>query len=163
MFSSRRSMREFARTVLNTSPAARASVRGDAAHSGIHGVVELYPAMGGTLVVAELYGLPSSSPSGVFGFHIHEGEACRGDAEDPFSAAGGHFNPAGKPHPDHAGDMPPLFSSGGYAYLSFFTGRFTPAEVVGRTVIVHSGPDDFTTQPSGNSGKKIACGEIRRG
>lgn len=163
MFSSMHSLRGFARTVLNTTPAARASVRGDAAHRGLHGAVNFYPATGGTLVVAELYGLPSRPADGVFGFHIHEGDACRGNEEDSFAATGGHFNPTGKPHPFHAGDMPPLFGNGGYAYLSFFTNRFTPADVIGRTVVVHSGPDDFTTQPAGNSGKKIACGEIQMG
>ena len=103
MFSSMHSLRGFARTVLNTTPAARASVRGNAAHRGLHGAVNFYPAAGGTLVVAELYGLPSRPADGVFGFHIHEGDACRGNAEDSFAATGGHFNPSGKPHPFHAG------------------------------------------------------------
>ncbi len=162
MFSSAHNLREFARLVQNTAPAARASLRGDASHRGLHGTVSFYPARGGTLVVAELYGLPAKPSDGVFGFHIHEGAACRGEGQDPFSETGGHFNPGGRPHPYHAGDMPPLFGNAGYAYLAFFTNRFTPAEVVGRTVVIHSGPDDFTTQPSGNSGRKIACGEIRR-
>jgi len=54
----------------------------------------------------------------------------------------------------------PLFSNSGYAWSSFLTNRFTVDQIIGRTVIIHSDPDDFTTQPSGNSGKKIACGEI---
>ncbi len=163
MFPAAQSLRGFARLILNTQPAARASVRGDAAHRGLHGAVNFYPAAGGTLVAAELYGLPAKTSDGVFGFHIHEGTACRGTADDPFAETGGHFNPAGQRHPYHAGDMPPLFGSDGYAYLSFFTNRFTPEEIVGRTVVVHGHPDDFTTQPSGGSGPKIACGEIRRG
>jgi Cu-Zn family superoxide dismutase len=56
--------------------------------------------------------------------------------------------------------MPPLFSSGGRAFLVFLTNRFKVRDVVGRTVVIHAGRDDFTTQPSGDSGKKIACGVI---
>ena len=63
-------------------------------------------------------------------------------------------------HPYHAGDMPPLFAVGSRAFLAFFTDRFTASEIFGKTVIVHDGRDDFTTQPSGNAGKKIACGVI---
>ena len=44
--------------------------------------------------------------------------------------------------------------------MMVFTDRFQPQDVVGRTVIIHDQPDDFTSQPSGNSGEKIACGEI---
>jgi Cu-Zn family superoxide dismutase len=58
--------------------------------------------------------------------------------------------------------MPPLFAGTGRAFLAFFTDRFTVDEIIGRTVVVHAKPDDFTTQPSGNSGSKIACGQIRR-
>lgn len=78
----------------------------------------------------------------------------------PFANALTHFNPYDRPHPYHSGDLPPLFSSGGYAVSVFLTDRFSVNEVLGRAVIVHSSPDDFTTQPSGNSGEKIACGII---
>lgn len=57
--------------------------------------------------------------------------------------------------------MPPLFGSSGYAYLAFFTNRFTVPEILGRTVVIHDIPDDFTTQPAGNAGMKIACGVIQ--
>ena len=163
MFSANPNMREFARILLNSPPAAHAWVQGDAAHRGLHGTVRFYPALGGTLVAAEIHGLPAKMPSGVFAFHIHDGKACRGNAEDPFAAAGSHFNPAGREHPYHAGDLPPLFSNNGFAFLAVYTGRFTPEDVVGRTVILHGGVEDFTSQPAGNAGKKIACGEIRKG
>jgi Cu-Zn family superoxide dismutase len=48
----------------------------------------------------------------------------------------------------------------GTAVMIFFTNRFKPADVVGKTVIIHESPDDGTTQPSGNSGRRLACGEI---
>lgn len=57
--------------------------------------------------------------------------------------------------------MPPLFSVNGNAFLCFMTNRFKIKEVLGKSVIIHSKPDDFTTQPSGNAGEKIACGMIR--
>lgn len=65
-------------------------------------------------------------------------------------------------HPNHAGDLPPLLSAGGYAKMTVLTGRFRVDEIVGRTLVIHNGVDDFTGQPSGNSGKKIACGIICR-
>ena len=44
--------------------------------------------------------------------------------------------------------------------MAVYTKRFYPEEIVGRTAVIHSKPDDFTSQPSGNAGEKIACGEI---
>ena len=104
---------------------------------------------------------------------IHESAGCRlrpgrhGCAEAQgngavFSDTGGHYNPGGREHPRHAGDLPPLLSMAGRAFLAVETGRFTPCEVVGRTVVIHGSADDFHTQPAGNAGKKIACGVIRR-
>lgn len=110
------------------------------------------------LVVAEVSGLPENE-TGFFGFHIHEGESCTGEN---FADTKNHYNPENTPHPRHAGDLPPLLSAGGGAYLAVMTDRFTVQEVIGRTVVIHSDPDDFTTQPSGNAGTKIACGEIKR-
>ena len=52
--------------------------------------------------------------------------------------------------------------SGGHAFSVFLTDRFCVKDVIGRTVIIHGGSDDFTSQPAGNAGPKIACGEIRR-
>lgn len=51
-------------------------------------------------------------------------------------------------------------SHNGIAWMEVYTGRFYPEEVIGRTIIIHGMPDDFRSQPSGNSGEKIACGEI---
>ncbi|MCI8553389.1 MAG: superoxide dismutase family protein [Clostridiales bacterium] len=153
-------------------PAARASIRGDGKHASLHGAVYFYPEYDGTLVVAELYGLPfdkqqpwkgkGAGPGEFFGFHIHEGGACSGNDQDPFADTGTHLNPQGRPHPLHMGDMPPLLSNEGYAFLAFFTDRFTVSDVVGRTVVVHDHADDFTSQPSGNSGTKIGCGVIKK-
>ena len=132
----------------NRYPAAWAQVRGE----GIYGMVHFYPAGEGTLVTADIHGLPDNG-TGFFAFHVHAGPGCE--------APGGHFDPGGQPHPDHAGDLPPLLSDGGHAFLAVRTGRFRPSDVTGRAVILHAGPDDFHTQPSGNPGPIIACGEIR--
>ena len=58
--------------------------------------------------------------------------------------------------------MPPLLGDYGKACMTVLTGRFRVEEILGKTVILHGAPDDFRTQPSGNAGKKIACGVIRR-
>jgi len=158
----------FSRLILNTKPVAMARVRGNNLNPGLGGEVYFYPAGTGTLVLAEVMGLPrrdSDDPTKQYGpfyaFHIHEGKACGdGGGAEPFGESGGHYNPTNKPHPEHVGDMPPLLADRGYAYLSFFTPRFKPEEVIGRTVIIHQHAEDFHTQPSGNAGTKIACGEI---
>ena len=122
----------------------------------LRGTVKFYPVPCGTLVVAEITGLPKNE-SGFFAFHIHEGKCCTGK---DFADTGGHFNPCDREHPRHAGDLPPLLSRNGRAFLAVETDRFTPREILGRTVVIHEEPDDFHTQPAGNSGRKIACGEI---
>lgn len=149
-------------------PAARqawADLRGDVLHPGIYGIALFHQTPDGVIVAVDVSGLPSAQGacSGrFFAFHIHEGSACRGSATDPFSAAGSHFNPTGCPHPFHAGDLPPLLGCDGDALSVFLTNRFRVDEVIGRTVIIHDQPDDFTTQPAGNAGSRIACGVIER-
>lgn len=118
----------------------------------------------GVLVTAEIFGLPEDEArckKKVFALHIHEGITCSGGGNDPFVNSGNHFNPEKCLHPNHAGDLPPLFGNNGYAYMSVYTNRFDIEEVIGRTVIIHSLLDDFTTQPSGAAGEKIACGIIK--
>ena len=154
------------RSMLQRTPHARARVYGSAEYQGIDGQVDFYQTDKGVIVLAEMEGLPITDlncGNSVFGFHIHEGSKCRGGVQEPFAEVGTHYNPLNCPHPSHAGDLPPLFSNKGYAVQMFLTDRFTVEEIIGRTVIVHSGPDDFTSQPAGNAGKKIACGEIRQG
>lgn len=149
--------------VMGTQPMAIAYLKGDNTHRDIKGKVSFYPVLGGTLFCIDVSGLPVESGScngKFFGMHIHEGAKCVGNEEDPFSMADGHYNPYNCEHPRHAGDLVPIFSKNGYAWAAFFTENFTVSEILGRTFIIHSSPDDFTTQPSGNSGNKIACGEI---
>ena len=110
-----------------------------------------------------MFGLPTSADkckSPIFAFHIHAGESCTGNSEDPFANALTHYNPNDCSHPFHVGDLPPLFGNNGYAFLAFITNRFSVKEIIGKTIIVHSSFDDFSTQPSGNAGEKIACGQI---
>lgn len=142
---------------------AVARIRGSKSYPRIQGEIMFYPLWRGTLVIASISGLPSGEKpcsERFFGFHIHEGSSCSGNETDPFADTGQHFNPYGCSHPEHAGDFPPLMENDGYAFTAFYTDRFYPEEVIGRTVVVHDMPDDFTSQPSGNSGQKIACGTI---
>lgn len=76
-------------------------------------------------------------------------------------AAGGHWNPTNQPHGNHAGDFPVLFSNHGYGSMCFFTDKFKVEDVLGKAVIIHENPDDYRTQPSGDGGKRLACGVIR--
>ena len=141
----------------NERPAAIAHISGGEGHSALCGTVRFFPRCGGTLVVADINGRPDSE-TGFFAFHIHEGGDCCGSG---FPDTGSHFDPCGRAHPLHAGDLPPLLGADGRAYSQVLTGRFLVNDILGRTVVIHSGPDDFKTQPSGNAGRKIACGVIR--
>jgi Cu-Zn family superoxide dismutase len=146
-------------------PDAKAELRGSTAYPDVIGKANFYQTKDGVLLSVEVMGLPTNSDpcaGGVFGFHIHEGASCTGTAEDPFADTKGHYNPHSCKHPNHAGDLPPLFETKGRAFMVFLTGRFAVKEIIGRTILIHNAPDDFTTQPSGNSGKKIACGKIRK-
>ncbi len=106
-------------------------------------------------------------PSQEHGFHVHEvGDCSSGDG----MSAKSHFNPFGKPHGTgaerHAGDMPNLKSDAkGRAHLTVDLDTITltpgPAGIVGRGVIVHAQPDDYTSQPVGNAGARLACGVIK--
>lgn len=142
----------------NDYATAIACIHGGDAYPGLRGTVRFVPRKNATLVVAKISGLPAAD-TGFFAFHIHEGGNC---SEAGFPNTGGHYNPDNQDHPLHAGDLPPLLSSGGFAYLAVMTDRFRVKDVIGRTVVIHSGPDDFKTQPAGNAGSKIACGVIRR-
>ena len=152
-------------STLRSRPRAAANIAGSENYPDISGTVRFYQTSEGVIVWAELSGLPHTErPCGdrVFGFHIHKGTDCEGNMDDPFADAMSHYDPNSCAHPYHAGDLPPLFGNNGTVFSIFLTNRFSIDEVIGRTVIIHDNPDDFTTQPSGNSGTKIACGVVRR-
>jgi Cu-Zn family superoxide dismutase len=107
-------------------------------------------------------------PGREHGFHVHEAADCSGDG----MGTKGHFNPEGTPHgrhgghTHHAGDLPSLKAdANGVAEFSFTAPKLTvaagPASVVGRGLIVHRDPDDYTTQPTGNAGPRPGCAVIR--
>ncbi|MBE5813377.1 MAG: superoxide dismutase family protein [Clostridiales bacterium] len=139
-----------------------AHIKGNREYPMLHGTVMFKRISKGVLVTAKIYGLPDNNEynTGVFAFHIHNGMSCTGTRDDPFADAGTHYNPKNAPHPYHAGDLPPLFSNNGYAYMSVLTNRFNLREIIGRVVIIHRNIDDFSTQPAGNAGAKIGCGKI---
>lgn len=143
-------------------PDAAAWISGNTSHPSLSGLVKFYrTTYGGILVEAEIFGLPNINQQGssdFYAMHIHE----FGDCSDNFENTGSHYNPSTDPHPYHAGDLLPLMGNQGYAWSAFYDKRFTIEEIIGKSVIIHSNRDDFTTQPSGDSGTKIGCGEIRR-
>ncbi|MDY2753777.1 MAG: superoxide dismutase family protein [Blautia obeum] len=151
-------------TVNHTQPIATAELKGGKGYESIHGKVDIYDTYEGSILIIEVYGIPKEledKNGGFHGFHIHDGDSCTGNAKDPFANAGMHYNPTNQRHPYHAGDLPPLLSNKGTAWGAIYTTRFYPEDVIGKTVILHDKPDDFRTQPSGGSGEKIACGEIK--
>ncbi len=145
---------------------AKAKITGGTIYPNIEGLIYFHEVKNGTEVSVSVIGLPpflrgNNMVVGPFGFHIHDGDDCfEGTNENPFPNAGSHYNPDNQPHGNHAGDFPVLFSNNGVASMTFFTNKFKPKDIIGKVVIIHQSPDDYRTEPSGNSGKKIACGVI---
>lgn len=148
-------------------PDAYAYLKGSPDYPEIQGTVRFYEYLEGALVCAEVAGLPMKQRTeercsgDFFGFHLHEGGTCSGNEQDPFADAGMHYNPRQCEHPGHAGDFPVLLGNRGYAWMAFYTDRFRPAEILGRTVVIHREADDFRSQPAGAAGTKIACGVVQ--
>lgn len=109
---------------------------------------------------------------GQHGIHIHE----KGDCSAPdATSAGGHYNPTNEPHggpgsaKHHGGDLGNLTAdANGDATLKatldtgrFGLGKLSSNTIAGKSLVIHADPDDFASQPAGNSGKRVACGVIR--
>ena len=143
----------------------KANIKGGKLYPKINGIVTFKEAKNGILLTAKISGLPTSKDSCTgkfFGFHIHEGTSCSGNLTDEFANAKSHLNPTNCPHPFHVGDLPPLIENGGYTYMTVLINKFNLKDIIGKVIIIHDTPDDFTSQPSGNSGTKIACGKIEK-
>ncbi|HEX4855080.1 superoxide dismutase family protein [Arenimonas sp.] len=135
--------------------------------SGVSGELVFDIADGGVRVTGTLAGL---QPGATHALHVHEfGDCSAPDA----TSAGGHFNPGQQPHgdratggPHHAGDIPNQTAgeNGEAAVDQTLAGLEIASgganDIVGKGVIVHAQADDYTTQPTGNAGGRIACGVI---
>jgi Cu-Zn family superoxide dismutase len=132
--------------------------------NSVRGLIMFHEMHGHLMVHAQLSGL---KPGAEQGFHVHEVGSC---ASTDGSSAGGHFNPDGQPHgpqdaAHHAGDLPALKADANGRVDQKFTliGPTLadgPKSLVGHSVIVHAQADDYATQPTGNSGARVACGVI---
>jgi len=123
----------------------------------------------GVLISVSLEGVPP----GEHGFHIHQTGIC--DPATGFKSAGGHFAPQGHEHGlkveggPHAGDMPNQFAAAdGTLRAAVFdpnvtlgTGDNSLADADGSALVIHAGADDYTSQPSGAAGSRLACAVIR--
>jgi Cu-Zn family superoxide dismutase len=141
------------------------------------GIVTFKERHGKVDVSAEVWGVTPE----FHGFHVH----AVGECVPPFTSAGGHFNPGGVPHGEHAGDMPSLLvNADGTAELQFETDRFSVSDLFdadGSAVIVHAGRDNFANIPTryhshtynvfgpdpdtlatGDAGSRTACGVVER-
>lgn len=145
--------RRILKVIGTAKPNAIARIFGRQEFSKVFGKVEFYELGKVVAVVCCMKNLPQTKTN-IFAFHIHEYGVCEGD----LASAGAHFGSSD--HPNHQGDMPVLFANGGEAFLAFCTDRFSINDIVGRSVIVHADPDDFVSQPAGNSGERIACGLV---
>lgn len=146
---------------------ARAQMTGFNEFERIEGTIHfLEILMHGTHILGDISGL---EPNRTYAIHIHE----FGNCENP-EAPGGHFDPSesgthGAPGLSlglsHAGDLPNITAGpAGIARVDFITNalglRDSPFSVIGRSIVLHEFPDDFTTQPDGGAGRALACGVI---
>lgn len=136
--------------------------------SNVAGTLHVMPMGDGVHVTGVVSGL---TPNKAHAFHIHEkGDCSANDA----SSAGGHFNPTSQPHGNalgggahHLGDQANLQAdAGGTAQVDVHfsgvsLGGGAANDVMGKAIVVHADADDYTSQPSGNAGGRIACGVIR--
>ena len=134
------------------------------------GTATLTQTTNGVLIDIDL----SNIANGEHGFHIHETGTC--DGADGFKSAGGHFEPAGHQHGymaqrgPHAGDMPNQFSAAGGKLraqvlnqnVTLAAGPTSVLDEDGSALVIHADPDDYSTQPTGNAGDRIACGVIEK-
>jgi superoxide dismutase, Cu-Zn family len=129
----------------------------------VQGTVSFAKEKDGIHIVASFDGLTP----GLHGFHLHE----YGDCSSPdANSAGGHFNPANMPHAGptaekrHAGDFGNIQAdSSGHGRLTLVDPKLSfegASSIIGRGVVVHAQTDDFTTQPTGASGPRVACGVV---
>lgn len=128
---------------------AKAHIKGSKKYPKIDGTVTFKETKNGVIVTAKINNLPQSKDKckgRFFGFHIHEGTSCTGNLEDEFSDAKSHLNPNSCPHPFHIGDLPPLIENNGFAYMSVLINKFKIKDILGRVIIIHDMPDDFTTR-----------------
>jgi superoxide dismutase, Cu-Zn family len=157
------------------------------------GQVDFFDAQPGVVVRARVE-LPAgvAGRAAFHGFHVHanddatNGNGCvaQPDAAPKtwFVSADAHLDHDGHPHPEHGGDLPSVYvMADGHGYLEFRTDRLSAADLTGRAVVLHAGPDNFgrvpvgatgqdytansaqaakTTLQGGNSGDRIACGVI---
>ena len=155
-----------ASTNTSTAQEARANLA-SASGSLVSGAVTLKPMGDGVHLTGTVGGFAANSHHGI---HVHEkGDCSSADA----SSAGGHFNPTTQAHgrasreaPHHAGDMDNLVADGdGVAQVNVHMhgvtlGGGAPNDIAGKALVVHAAPDDYTSQPSGNSGARVACAVI---
>ena len=143
------------------------AILASASGSLVSGKLILMPMQDGVHVIGELGGF---RPGSSHGFHIHEkGDCSAADA----SSAGGHFNPAGKPHgramqgAHHAGDSDNIVADAkGVAKINTHIsgvslGGGAGNDIAGRAFVAHAAADDYISQPAGNAGARVACGVIK--
>ena len=131
--------------------------------NNVRGTVRFMQGDSGVTVTINLTGLTP----GKHGFHVHEYGDC--SAPDG-SSAGGHFNPEMKKHGGpqdterHVGDLGNVTADSSGVVNQVMTDKVIslsgPHSIIGRSIVVHAGEDDLTSQPSGNAGPRVACGVI---
>jgi superoxide dismutase, Cu-Zn family len=149
-------------------PAAAAAILEAADDPKLSGTVTFTQLVDAVRIEINVAGADHPGPHGI---HLHENGKCEHDpAGKHYTSAGGHFNPTGAPHAcresttHHAGDFGNIeIQPDGTGHLVVVTAMLSlrgPNSPIGKAIILHTGADDCKTQPTGNSGGRLACGLV---
>lgn len=146
------------RAINYDAPYAFASIRGDT----VSGSLFVYAYGQGSVLVVEAEGLPTiECGQGIHAVYIHEGPDCENTNGQLYSGAGPVLNFTTCNRPYRTGDTPPLFSTvDGNAWYMMYTDKYIPAQLVGRTISIHQGPNEFLEATTNTTDPRIACGQI---
>ncbi len=141
------------------APNATAEIYGSSEYPLLRGLAKFYNTYEeGILISIEVMGLPDS-PESNFNFYalsIYQ----NGDCSENFSNVGEHLDLKGREHPFHSGDLPPLLSSDGYAWMTLYDDRLNIEDVLGRSIVVSNIPENLDSTSELLEPEKIACGVI---
>lgn len=146
------------RSITYNAPFAYAYIKGGT----VEGSLYAYEYDKGTVLVIEADGLPASQCNqGIHAVYIHEGMTCDSNSEQLFAGAGAVLNLTSCHRPYRTGDLPPLYSTNhGSGWYMMYTDKFTPHQIIGRTITIHQGPNSLLDTTPNTTDPRIACGVI---
>lgn len=146
------------KTITYDAPFAYSYIKGGT----VEGSLYAYEYDTGTILVVEAEGLPSTEcTQGIHAVYIHDGTTCDSVSDPLFSGTGAVLNFTSCIRPYRTGDLPPMYSTEqGTGWYMMYTNKFTPHQIIGKTITIHQGPNSFLDTVPNMVDPRIACGII---